>query len=61
MKNDIEISGVFTKAHEHVKKGQSVIIEVNIDYSRKSQYASNLLKPKSSRISFTEKIRMLFK
>lgn len=60
MKSDIDISGVLTKAIEKVNKGNTVIVEVNIDYSRKSIFGSSLVKPKSSRISFTDKLKMLF-
>jgi len=61
MKTDIDISGILTKANEQIRIGKTVIVEVNIDYSRKSSFASGLLKPKSNRISFTDKIKLLFK
>lgn len=61
MKTDIDISGVLTKANEKAKAGKTVIIEVNIDYSRKPSFVSNLVKPKSNRISFTQKLKMMFK
>jgi len=61
MKTDIDISGVLTKANEKAKVGKTVIIEVNIDYSRKPSFVSNLVKPKSNRISFTQKLKMIFK
>ena len=61
IKSDIDISGVLTKAKEKVNEKRTVIIEVNIDYSRKSSFAAGLIKPKSGRISFTDKIKMLFK
>jgi len=50
MKNDVDTSGIFSKAKELVKYGKSVLVEVNIDYSRKSKLAESLIKPKSSRL-----------
>ncbi len=61
IKSDIDISGVLTKAIEKVAERIAVVIEVNIDYSRKSSFAAGLLKPKSGRISFTDKIKLLFR
>lgn len=61
LKTDIDISGVLTKADEKLKSGKTVIVEVNIDYSRKPSFTSNLLKPKSNRISFTQKLKLMFK
>ena len=61
MKTDIDISGVLTKANEQISSGKTVLVEVNIDYSRKASFATGLLKPKSNRISFTDKIKLLFK
>ncbi len=61
MKTDIDISGVLTKANEQIRTGKTVIVEVNIDYTRKASFAAGLLKPKSNRISFTDKVKLLFK
>ncbi len=61
IKNDIDISGVLTKALEEEKENRTVLVEVNIDYSRKSSFAAGLIKPKSGRVSFTDKIKLLFK
>ncbi len=61
IKNDIDISGVLTKALEKEKENRTVLVEVNIDYSRKSSFAAGLIKPKSGRVSFTDKIKLLFK
>ena len=61
IRNDIDISGALTKAKEVIKTGKSIIVEVIWDNSRKSAYASGLLKPDLSRISFLEKLKILFK
>jgi len=61
MKNDVDISGVINKAIEEAKTGKSVLVEVNIDYSRKSKLAGTISKPKFSRFRIAEKIRLLFK
>jgi len=61
MKNDVDISGVISKALEFVKNGKSVLVEVNIDYSRKPRLAESFIRPKSSRFRITEKLKMFFK
>jgi acetolactate synthase I/II/III large subunit len=61
MKNDIDISGVLAKSKAIIKAGKSVIVEVLWDSSRKSAYTSGLVKPDTSRISFFEKLKILFK
>ncbi len=61
MKNDVDISGILAKAKELVKNGKSALVEVNIDYSRKSKLAESLIKPKTSRFRFAEKLKMFFK
>ena len=43
------------------KSEQFISINTKDDYSRKASFASGLLKPKSNRISFTDKIKLLFK
>ncbi|MFN8258365.1 MAG: thiamine pyrophosphate-binding protein [Bacteroidales bacterium] len=61
MKNDVEISGIISKAREINKSGKSVLVEVNIDYSRKPKLALGMGKPKFSRFRLAEKLKMFFK
>jgi acetolactate synthase-1/2/3 large subunit len=61
IRNDIDISGAMTKAKELIKRGKNVIIEVDWDCSRKTAFESGATKTDLSRISFFEKIKILFK
>ena len=61
MKNDVDISGIIHKTLDEAKTGKSVLVEVNIDYSRKSKLAGIMTKPKFSRFRIAEKIKFLFK
>jgi acetolactate synthase-1/2/3 large subunit len=61
MKNDIDISGVLTKAKGIVKSGKNVVVEVRWDNSRKSAYTSALNRGDLSRISLIDKLKILFK
>jgi acetolactate synthase-1/2/3 large subunit len=61
IKNDVDISGVLTKSKASVKTGKNVLVEVLWDSSRISAYVSGLIKPNVSRLSFFEKLKILFK
>ena len=49
------------KAKDSAKLGKPVLVEVFIDYSRKSKLAGSMIKPKSSRFRLAEKVKMFFR
>jgi len=59
--NDIDTSGAIKEALMHTKQGENVVIDVNIDYSRKTYLAQGKVKTNMSRFPVIEKIRMLIK
>ncbi|MCD6544988.1 MAG: thiamine pyrophosphate-binding protein [Flavobacteriaceae bacterium] len=59
MENDIEIDLVIKKAFKEVKKDIPVIVDVNIDYSKKTMMTKGVVKVNLSRFSFKEKVRFI--
>lgn len=59
--NDIDINGVLNKAFELIQQKHNVIVDVNIDYSRKTFLTKGVVKTNLSRFPVSEKIRMLIR
>ena len=59
MKNDAEIESVMQKAFNEVAKNIPVIVDVNIDYSKKTMMTKGVVKTNLSRFSFKEKVRFI--
>lgn len=59
--NDIDTSGAIHDALKFSKQGENVIIDVNIDYSRKTYLTKGVVKTNLSRFPTSEKMRMLFR
>ncbi|MEN8120969.1 MAG: thiamine pyrophosphate-binding protein [Bacteroidota bacterium] len=59
--NDVDINGALKDAMEFAQKRENVIVDVNVDYSRKTLLSSEVVKTKLSRFSISEKIKMLLK
>ncbi|RLD67788.1 MAG: thiamine pyrophosphate-binding protein [Bacteroidetes bacterium] len=59
--NDVDINGAIKDALEFVQKRENVIVDVNIDYSRKTNLEEGVLKANLSRMPISEKIKMLLK
>ncbi len=59
--NDVDINGVLNEALEFSQKKENVIVDVNIDYSRKTFLTTGVVKTNLSRFPISEKIRMLLR
>ena len=59
MENDVEITQVMKKAFKEVEKDIPVIVDVNIDYSKKTMMTKGVVKVNLSRFSFKEKVRFI--
>ena len=59
MENDIEITQIIKKAFKEVEKDIPVIVDVNIDYSKKTMMTKGVIKVNLSRFSFKEKARFI--
>jgi acetolactate synthase-1/2/3 large subunit len=59
MKNDTEIQQVLKKALEISAKNTPVIVDVNIDYSKKTYMTKGVVKTNLSRFPTSEKIRFI--
>ena len=59
MENDVEIEQVMKKAFKEVGKDIPVIVDVNIDYSKKTMMTKGVVKVSLSRFSFKEKVRFI--
>ncbi|MEN8186728.1 MAG: thiamine pyrophosphate-binding protein [Bacteroidota bacterium] len=59
MKNDVEIEKVMKKAFKEVEKDIPVIVDVNIDYSKKTMMTKGVVKTNLGRFSLKEKIRFI--
>ncbi|MEN8123875.1 MAG: thiamine pyrophosphate-binding protein [Bacteroidota bacterium] len=59
MANDTEINSVMKKAFKEVEKDVPVIVDVNIDYSKKTMMTKGVVKTNLSRFSFKEKTRFI--
>ncbi len=61
MLNDVDINGVLKNAFELAQQKHNVIVDVNIDYSRKTYLTTGVVKTNLSRFPVSEKIKMLFR
>ena len=59
MENDAEIEQVIKQAFEEVEKNIPVIVDVNIDYSKKTMMTKGVVKVNLARFSFKEKVRFI--
>ncbi len=59
--NDVDINGAIKDALEFSQKRENVIVDVNMDYSRKTHLEEGVLKANLSRMPISEKIKMLLK
>lgn len=59
MKNDFEIDRVITDALAIAAENEPVIVDVNIDYSKRTMLTKGVVKTNLSRFSFAEKVRFI--
>ena len=59
MNNDSEIDAVIDQAMEVAAKGEPVIIDVNIDYSKKTMLTKGVVKTNLGRFPLAEKVRFI--
>lgn len=59
MENDSEIENIMQNAFKEVEKDIPVIVDVNIDYSKKTMMTKGVVKTNLSRFSFKEKVRFI--
>ncbi len=59
--NDVDINGAINDALKFSEKKENVIVDVNIDYSRKTYLTTGVEKTNLSRFPNSEKIRMLLR
>jgi len=59
LENDAAIESVLTEAFDEVKKDKPVIVDVNIDYSKKTMMTKGVIKTNLRRFSFKEKVRFI--
>jgi len=59
MKNNTEIQTVISKAFEISAKGQPVIVDVKIDYSKKTRFTKGVVKVNLGRFPLGEKFRFI--
>ncbi len=59
MRNDLEIEDIMRKAFAESENNIPVIVDVNIDYSKKTFMTKGVVKTNLNRFSFNEKIRFI--
>jgi len=59
MSNDMEIESVMLKAFQETKKDIPVIVDVAIDYTKKTYMTKGVIKVNLARFSFKEKVRFI--
>jgi len=59
MKNDYEIDSVIKQALDLSAENEPVIVDVNIDYSKRTMLTKGVVKTNLSRFSFSEKVRFI--
>jgi len=59
MNHDGEIDGVIDKAFEISKRGQPVIVDVKVDYSKRTRFTKGVLMANFSRFTLGEKVRFV--
>jgi acetolactate synthase-1/2/3 large subunit len=59
MHHDGEIDGVIDKAFEIAKRGQPVIVDVKVDYSKRTRFTKGVLMANLSRFALGDKVRFI--
>jgi acetolactate synthase I/II/III large subunit len=59
MHHDGEIDGVIAKAFEISKQGQPVLVDVKVDYSKRTRFTKGVLMANFSRFTLGEKVRFI--
>ncbi len=59
MKNNDEIEGSIQKALEYAGKGRPVILDVDIDYSKKTRFTNGIVSTNLGRFPWNEKLRFI--
>ncbi|HBH24792.1 MAG TPA: acetolactate synthase large subunit [Cytophagales bacterium] len=59
MENDLEVEKVIEEAYQSATEGQSVIVDVNIDYSKKTFLTKGVVKTNLGRFPLSEKVRFI--
>ena len=59
MENDLEVEKVIEEAYQSAAEGQSVIVDVNIDYSKKTFLTKGVVKTNLGRFPLSEKVRFI--
>lgn len=59
LENDYQIEEIFEKAFQLSDEGNAVLVEVKIDYSKKTAFTKGVLKTNLSRFPLQEKIRFI--
>ncbi|QQS48590.1 MAG: thiamine pyrophosphate-binding protein [Acidobacteriota bacterium] len=59
MNNDHEIAPIIGRALEVAREGRPVIVDVRIDYSRKSEFTQGVVKVNLGRFPFSQKLRFI--
>jgi acetolactate synthase-1/2/3 large subunit len=59
MQHDGEIDGVIDKAFEIAKRGQPVLVDVKVDYSKRTRFTKGVLLANLSRFALGDKVRFI--
>lgn len=59
MKNDLDAASIIEKALKQASEGRPVIVDVKIDYSRKSEFTQGVVKVNLGRFPFSQKMRFI--
>ncbi|MBW7867839.1 MAG: thiamine pyrophosphate-binding protein [Brumimicrobium sp.] len=59
LRNDNQIDGIMQTAFEFANKGKAVLVDVTIDYSKKTAFTKGVVKTNLSRFPLGEKIRFI--
>ncbi len=59
MNNDHEIAPIIGRALEVAREGRPVIVDIRIDYSRKSEFTQGVVKVNLGRFPFSQKLRFI--
>jgi len=59
MDNDHQIANVIEEAYDKAQQGEPVVVDVRIDYSRKTAFTKGVVKTNMGRMALTDKMRFL--
>ena len=59
LSSDAEIAGTLQRAQTEAEQGRPVIVDVNIDYSKKTRFTKGIVKTNLDRMSVDNKLRMV--